>query len=234
MEKLKRVMLKLSGEALAKPEGGFDEDEIKKIASQVKAIHDEGAEIGIVIGGGNFWRGRTGVEIDRPKSDSIGMLATVMNCIYVSEHFRYAGLKTAIMTPFVCGTFTELFSKDKANEYFSEGRVIFFAGGTGHPYFSTDMAMALRAVEIEADCILAAKAVNGVYDKDPNKYPDAVKFDKLSFDEVVEKKLQVIDLASSVLCMENKMPMRLFSLKEENSIINALGDNFSGTEITVE
>ena len=227
-------MLKLSGEALAKPEGGFDEDEIKKIASQVKAIHDEGAEIGIVIGGGNFWRGRTGVEIDRPKSDSIGMLATVMNCIYVSEHFRYAGLKTAIMTPFVCGTFTELFSKDKANEYFSEGRVIFFAGGTGHPYFSTDMAMALRAVEIEADCILAAKAVNGVYDKDPNKYPDAVKFDKLSFDEVVEKKLQVIDLASSVLCMENKMPMRLFSLKEENSIINALGDNFSGTEITVE
>ena len=234
MEKLKRVMLKLSGEALAKPEGGFDEDEIKKIASKVKAIHDEGAEIGIVIGGGNFWRGRTGVEIDRPKSDSIGMLATVMNCIYVSEHFRYAGLKTAIMTPFVCGTFTELFSKDKANEYFSEGRVIFFAGGTGHPYFSTDMAMALRAVEIEADCILAAKAVNGVYDKDPNKYPDAVKFDKLSFDEVVEKKLQVIDLASSVLCMENKMPMRLFSLKEENSIINALGDNFSGTEITVE
>ena len=234
MEKLKRVMLKLSGEALAKPEGGFDEDEIKKIASQVKTIHDDGAEIGIVIGGGNFWRGRTGVEIDRPKSDSIGMLATVMNCIYVSEHFRYAGLKTAIMTPFVCGTFTELFSKDKANEYFSEGRVIFFAGGTGHPYFSTDMAMALRAVEIEADCILAAKAVNGVYDKDPNKYPDAVKFDKLSFDEVVEKKLQVIDLASSVLCMENKMPMRLFSLKEENSIINALGDNFSGTEITVE
>ena len=227
-------MLKLSGEALAKPEGGFDEDEIKKIASQVKTIHDDGAEIGIVIGGGNFWRGRTGVEIDRPKSDSIGMLATVMNCIYVSEHFRYAGLKTAIMTPFVCGTFTELFSKDKANEYFSEGRVIFFAGGTGHPYFSTDMAMALRAVEIEADCILAAKAVNGVYDKDPNKYPDAVKFDKLSFDEVVEKKLQVIDLASSVLCMENKMPMRLFSLKEENSIINALGDNFSGTEITVE
>ena len=234
MEKLKRVMLKLSGEALAKPEGGFDEEEIKKIASQVKAIHDDGAEIGIVIGGGNFWRGRTGVEIDRPKSDSIGMLATVMNCIYVSEHFRYAGLKTAIMTPFVCGTFTELFSKDKANEYFGEGRVIFFAGGTGHPYFSTDMAMALRAVEIEADCILAAKAVNGVYDKDPNKYPDAVKFDKLSFDEVVEKKLQVIDLASSVLCMENKMPMRLFSLKEENSIINALGDNFSGTEITAE
>lgn len=233
MKQLKRVMLKLSGEALAKPEGGFDETEIKNIASQVKAVHDSGAEIGIVIGGGNFWRGRTGVEIDRPKSDSIGMLATIMNCIYVSEHFRYAGLSTAIMTPFACGTFTELFSKDKANEYFKEGKVIFFAGGTGHPYFSTDMAMALRAVEIEADCILAAKAVNGVYDKDPGKYSDAVKYDSLSFDEVVEKKLQVIDLASSVLCMENKMPMRLFSLKEENCIIKALGDDFNGTEITV-
>ena len=226
-------MLKLSGEALAKPEGGFDGDEITNIALQVKTIVSNGARVGIVIGGGNFWRGRTGVEIDRTKSDSIGMLATVMNCIYVSEYFRYAGLKTAIMTPFVCGTFTELFSKDKVNEYFEEGRVIFFAGGTGHPYFSTDMAMALRAVEIEADCILAAKAVNGVYDRDPDKYPDAVKYDTLSFEEVVEKKLQVIDLASSVLCMENRMPMRLFSLKEENSIINALGDNFNGTEITV-
>ena len=226
-------MLKLSGEALAKPEGGFDGDEITNIALQVKTIVSNGARVGIVIGGGNFWRGRTGVEIDRTKSDSIGMLATVMNCIYVSEYFRYAGLKTAIMTPFVCGTFTELFSKDKVNEYFEEGRVIFFAGGTGHPYFSTDMAMALRAVEIEADCILAAKAVNGVYDRDPDKYPDAVKYDTLSFEEVVEKKLQVIDLASSVLCMENRMPMRLFSLKEENSIINALGDDFNGTEITV-
>lgn len=233
MKQLKRIMLKLSGEALAKPEGGFDEDEIKKIAAQIKAVHDAGTDIGIVIGGGNFWRGRTGVEIDRPKSDSIGMLATVMNCIYVSEHLRYAGLKTSVMTPFICGTFTEQFSKDKVNEYFQEGRVIFFAGGTGHPYFSTDMAMALRAIEIEADCILAAKAINGVYDKDPGKNPDAKKYDRLSFEEVVEKKLQVIDLASSVLCMENKMPMRLFSLKEENSIINALGDNFDGTEITV-
>lgn len=233
MKQLKRIMLKLSGEALAKPEGGFDEDEIKKIAAQIKAVHDAGTDIGIVIGGGNFWRGRTGVEIDRPKSDSIGMLATVMNCIYMSEHLRYIGLKTSVMTPFICGTFTEQFSKDKVNEYFEEGRVIFFAGGTGHPYFSTDMAMALRAIEIEADCILAAKAINGVYDKDPGKNPDAKKYDRVSFEEVVEKKLQVIDLTSSVLCMENKMPMRLFSLKEENSIMNALGDDFNGTEITV-
>ena len=233
MKKLKRILLKLSGEALSKPEGGFDGEEITNIAEQVKTLTDDGVEIGIVIGGGNFWRGRTGVEIERTKSDSIGMLATVMNCIYVSEYFRYNGLKTAIMTPFEVGTFTELFSKDKVNEYFAQGRVIFFAGGTGHPYFSTDMAAALRAVEIEADCILAAKAVNGVYDKDPGKYPDAKKFDTLSFEEVVEKKLQVIDLASSVLCMENAVPMRLFSLKEENSIIKALSDDFNGTVITV-
>ena len=233
MDNLKRVMLKLSGEALAKEDKSFDGEAITNIAKQVKTITEGGTEVGIVIGGGNFWRGRTGVEIERTKSDSIGMLATVMNCIYVSEYFRYNGLKTAVMTPFACGTFTELFSKDRVNEYFAQKKVIFFAGGTGHPYFSTDMAVALRAVEIEADCILAAKAVNGVYDKDPNVYPDAVKFDKLSFSEVVEKKLQVIDLASSVLCMENKMPMRLFSLKEENSIINALGDDFNGTEITV-
>ena len=233
MEKLKRVMLKLSGEALAKPEGGFDTDLIADIASQVKKIGEDGTDTGIVIGGGNFWRGRTGSEIDRTKSDSIGMLATVMNCIYVSEVFRSKGLKTAIMTPFVCGTFTEVFSKDKANEYFKEGRVIFFAGGTGHPYFSTDMAVALRAIEIGADCILSAKAVNGVYDKDPGKYPDAKKYDCLSFEEIVERKLQVVDLASSVLCMENKMPMRLFALKEPDSIINALSDSFSGTRITV-
>ena len=232
MKPLKRVMLKLSGEALAK-DGGYNEEEIKRIAAQVKTLVDSGIQITVVIGGGNIWRGRTGVEIDRPKSDSIGMLATVMNCIYVSEHFRYAGMKTVIMTPFAVGTMTELFSKDKAVEYLNEGRVIFFAGGTGHPYFSTDTAMALRAIETECDCILAAKNVDGVYDKDPDKYPDAVKFDKLTIDEVVEKKLQVIDMAASILCMENRMPMRLFALKGENSIIKALGDNFTGTEITV-
>ncbi|MCF0142350.1 MAG: UMP kinase [Parasporobacterium sp.] len=233
MKELKRIMLKLSGEALSK-DGSYDEQEIKKIAEQVKTLRDKGIDVAIVIGGGNYWRGRTGVEIDRPKSDSIGMLATVMNCIYVSEHFRYAGMKTAIMTPFICGTFTELFSKDKANEYFAEGRVVFFAGGTGHPYFTTDTTVVLRAIEINADCILAAKAVDGVYDSDPNVNPDAKKFDRLTFEEIVDKKLQVIDLTASIMSMENKMPMRLFKLDAPNSIINALGDNFTGTEITVE
>ena len=234
MDQLKRVMLKLSGEALAKKEGGFDEEEIKRVAAQVKTLYDQGVDIGIVIGGGNFWRGRTGVEIDRPKSDSIGMLATIMNCIYVSEHFRYAGMKTTVMTPFVCGSFTELFSKDRANELFEKKHVLFFAGGTGHPYFSTDMAMALRAIEINADCILAAKNVDGVYDSDPEKNPDAKKFDKLSISEVVSRQLGVIDLTASIMLMENKIPMRLFALKKENSIVDAIGDNFTGTEITID
>ncbi|MGI6072107.1 MAG: UMP kinase [Lachnospiraceae bacterium] len=233
MKPLKRIMLKLSGEALAKPEGGFDEEEIKRIAVQVKTLHDMGTEIAVAIGGGNFWRGRTGLEIDRPKSDTIGMLATIMNCIYVSEHFRYAGMKTVIMTPFVCGSFTELFSKDRANEHFASGKVIFFAGGTGHPYFTTDSSAVLRAIEINADCILAAKSIDGVYDSDPDKNPNAVKFGKISIQDVVAKNLQVIDMTASILCMENKMPMRLFALHGENSIINAIGDNFTGTEITV-
>ena len=232
MNKLKRVLLKLSGEALAK-DGAYNEEEIKRIAGQVKVLYDQGVDICIVIGGGNIWRGRTGVEIDRPKSDTIGMLATIMNCIYVSEHFRYAGMKTAVMTPFACGTFTETFSKDLANQYFEEHKVLFFAGGTGHPYFSTDTAMALRAIELNCDMILAAKAIDGVYDKDPAKYQDAKRFDKISIDEVVEKQLGVIDLFASCLLMEHRIPMRIFSLNEENSISNSLNDNFNGTEVTI-
>ena len=233
MKELKRVLLKLSGEALAE-NGSYNEAEIKRIAEQVKELYDKGTQICIVIGGGNIWRGRTGIEIDRPKSDSIGMLATLMNCIYVSEFFRYAGMKTAIMTPFVCGNFTELFSKDLANKYFEEGKVLFFAGGTGHPYFTTDTLMSLRAIELNVDMILAAKAIDGVYDKDPKKYPDAVKYDKISIEEVVEKKLGVIDLFASCLLLENKIPMRIFSLTEKDSIRNSLSEQFNGTEVTID
>lgn len=233
MKELKRVLLKLSGEALAE-NGSYNEAEIKRIAEQVKELYDKGTQICIVIGGGNIWRGRTGIEIDRPKSDSIGMLATLMNCIYVSEFFRYAGMKTAIMTPFVCGNFTELFSKDLANKYFEEGKVLFFAGGTGHPYFTTDTLMSLRAIELNVDMILAAKAIDGVYDKDPKKYPDAVKYDRISIEEVVEKKLGVIDLFASCLLLENKIPMRIFSLTEKDSIRNSLSEQFNGTEVTID
>ena len=158
---MKRVLLKLSGEALAgEKKTGFDEPTVRAVAMQVKQLVDDGIQVGIVIGGGNFWRGRTSENIDRTKADQIGMLATIMNCIYVSEIFRSVGMMTNILTPFECGSFTKLFSKDRANKYFAKNMVVFFAGGTGHPYFSTDTGVVLRAIEVEADAILLAKAVD--------------------------------------------------------------------------
>jgi len=231
---MKRVMLKLSGEALAgDKKTGFDEDTVRMVALQVKKLVSDHYEVGIVIGGGNFWRGRSSERIDRTKADQIGMLATVMNCIYVSEIFRSEGMKTNILTPFEIGTFTKPFSKDRANKYFEKGMVVFFAGGTGHPYFSTDTGVVLRAVEVEAEAILLAKAVDGVYDSDPVVNPDAKRFDTISIEEVVEKKLQVVDLTASILAMENHMPMYVFSLNEKDSIINTVTGNFNGTRITV-
>ena len=189
---MKRVLLKLSGEALAgEKHTGFDEATVVKVAKQVKQLADDGVEVGVVIGGGNFWRGRTSENIDRTKADQIGMLATVMNCIYVSEIFRSEGMKTQVLTPFECGSFTKLFSKDRANKYFEHGMVVFFAGGIGHPYFSTDTTTVLRAVEIEADVILLAKAIDGVYDSDPKVNPNAVRYDEVSIQEVIDKQLQL-------------------------------------------
>ncbi len=231
---MKRILLKLSGEALAGEKHiGFEEATVAVVAKQVKQLVDAGTQVGIVIGGGNFWRGRTSETIDRTKADQIGMLATVMNCIYVSEIFRSVGMKTQILTPFECGAFTKLFSKDRVTKYFSKGIVCFFAGGTGHPYFSTDTATVLRAVEIEADSILLAKAIDGVYDSDPKTNPKAVKYDQISIQEVIEKKLAVVDLSASILSMENKMPMYVFGLNEENSIVKAMSGEFSGTKVTV-
>lgn len=231
---MKRIMLKLSGEALAGPKKtGFDEETVKGVALQVKQLIDAGTEVGVVIGGGNFWRGRSSENIDRTKADQIGMLATIMNCIYVSEIFRSVGMKTNILTPFECGSFTKLFSKDRAEKYFAHGQVVFFAGGTGHPYFSTDTGVVLRAIEVEADVILLAKAVDGVYDDDPRSNPDAKKYDEVSIDEVIEKNLQVVDMTASILARDNKMPMWVFGLNEENSIVNTLGGAFTGTKVTV-
>lgn len=231
---MKRIILKLSGEALAgEKHTGFDEATVTVVAKQVKQLTDAGTQVGIVIGGGNFWRGRTSETIDRTKADQIGMLATVMNCIYVSEIFRSVGMLTQILTPFECGAFTKLFSKDRVNKYFTKGIVCFFAGGTGHPYFSTDTATVLRAVEIEADGILLAKAIDGVYDKDPKTNPDAVKYDEVSIQEVIDKKLAVVDLTASIMCMENKMPMYVFGLNEENSIVKAISGKFSGTKVII-
>ncbi len=225
-------MLKLSGEALAgEKKTGFDEATCLMVAKQVKQLIDDGYEIGVVIGGGNFWRGRSSENIDRTKADQIGMLATIMNCIYVSEIFRSVGMDTNILTPFECGTFTKLFSKDRANKYFKRGNVVFFAGGTGHPYFSTDTGVMLRAIEVEADVILLAKAIDGVYDDDPKKNPDAKKYAEVTIDEVIAKNLQVVDMTASILARDNHMPMWVFSLNEENSIVNTVKGNFNGTKV---
>lgn len=231
---MKRVLLKLSGEALAgDKKTGFDEATCTRVAKQVKTLVDEGMQVGIVIGGGNFWRGRSSENIDRTKADQIGMLATVMNCIYVSEIFRSVGMMTQVLTPFACGSFTKLFSKDRANKYFDRNMVVFFAGGTGHPYFSTDTATVLRAIEIDAETILLAKAIDGVYDSDPKENPDAKKIDEISIQDVVTLKLGVVDMAASILCMENKMPMLVFGLNEDNSIVNAAHGIINGTRVTV-
>ena len=231
---MKRVLLKLSGEALAGEKGtGFDEAVITEVAKQVKVLVDEGVQVAIVIGGGNFWRGRSSKNIDRTKADQIGMLATIMNCIYTSEIFRSQGMKTAVMTPMEITGMTKAFSKDRSNKYFEHGMVLFFAGGTGHPYFSTDTATVLRAIEIEAECILLAKAVDGVYDDDPKSNPDAKRFDEITIEDVVDQHLKVVDLTASILAMENRMPMLVFGLNDPNSIIDAAHGDVRGTRVTV-
>ncbi len=231
---MKRVLLKLSGEALAgEKKTGFDEETCLEVAHQVKQLVDAGIQVAVVTGGGNFWRGRTSETIDRTKADQIGMLATVMNCIYVSDIFRYAGMKTEVFTPFICGSFTSVFSKDAALEAMENGKVIFLAGGTGHPYFSTDTTAVLGAIIIEADTMLLAKAIDGIYDSDPKLNPEAKKYAEISIQEMIDKKLMAVDMTASILCMENKMPMLVFGLNEENSIANTINGTFTGTKVTV-
>lgn len=231
---MQRILLKLSGEALAgEKKTGFDEDTVRAVALQVEQLTEAGIQVGIVTGGGNFWRGRTSENIDRTKADQIGMLATVMNCIYVSEIFRSVGMQTAVLTPFVCSSFTELFSKDKAIECFEKGMVVFFAGGTGHPYFSTDTGVVLRAIEVEAEVILLAKSIDGVYDSDPKIHPAAKKYDSISIDDVISQNLQVVDMTASILARDNKMPMWVFGLNEHDSIVNSVKGIFTGTKVTV-
>ena len=222
---MKRILLKLSGEALAgDKKTGFDEPTVTKVALQVKKVLEQGVQVGIVIGGGNFWRGRTSEKIDRTKADQIGMLATVMNCIYVSEIFRTVGIDTNVYTPFSCGAMTKLFSKDEAVKDLNQNKVVFFAGG---------MATVLRAIEIEADVVLAARAVDGVYDSDPKTNPNAKKYDRISVKEIVDKKLGIMDLAAAVLSMDNKMPMIIFGLNEEDSIVHTVNNQITGTIVEV-
>lgn len=229
----KRILLKLSGEALAGDKHqGFSEEEVSRVAGEVKKVVDKGIQVGIVIGGGNFWRGRSSNDMDRVKADQIGMLATIMNCIYAADAFRRAGMKCRLMTPFTVGDVADLYVRDKAIEAMEAGEVVFFAGGSGHPYFSTDMPAVLRAIETNCDAILSAKAIDGVYDSDPKINPNAKKYDTMKMSDIVDQKLGVIDLASAVLAMENHMPMVLFGLNEENSIIRAVSGEKIGTLVT--
>ena len=231
---MKRVLLKLSGEALAgDKQTGFDEATCLAVADQVRQLVENGMQIAVVTGGGNFWRGRQSPEMDRSMADSIGMLATVMNCIYVSDIFRRVGLKTSIYTPFQCGPFTKLYTHDAADASLENGEVVFFAGGTGHPYFSTDTGAVLRALEMNVDAMLLAKNIDGVYDSDPAKNPDAKRYDEVSIDEVIEKNLQVIDMTASIMCRDNKLPLLIFALKEEQSIVRTASGEKTGTAVTV-
>ncbi len=234
MGKYKKILLKLSGEALAGDNvKGFSESTVLEVARQVKVLIEEGIQVGIVIGGGNFWRGRSSASMDRTKADEIGMLATVMNCLYTAEIFRTVGIITKVMTPFNVGMMTTVFSKDECMLRQETGEVVFFAGGTGHPYFSTDTAAALRAIETECDIILLAKNIDGVYDSDPNINKDAVKFDKISLKKVIDKDLKVMDLTAAIMCLEQKVCMSVFYLNDKNSIINAAEDKTNGTLVYV-
>nr|WP_317356732.1 UMP kinase [uncultured Tyzzerella sp.] len=231
----KRVILKLSGEALAgDTDKYFDNETINAFILQIKEIIQKGVEVCIVVGGGNFWRGRSANEnMDRTKADQIGMMATIMNGIYLSDSLSQNNIDSVIMTPFAVGAMTEQFNKQVALNHLKNKKVLIFAGGIGHPFFSTDTITALRACELEADAILFAKSVDGVYDKDPAKYDDAKKFDEIPCKDIVEKNLQVIDIAAANLCYEHKIPVIIFGLLEKNSIIRASVGEKIGTIVTI-
>ncbi len=233
MPKKRRVMLKLSGEALSGDKGfGFDDYTIQSVAREVRKALEQGVELAVVIGGGNFWRGRNSEAVPRYKADQVGMLATVMNCIYVSEIFRSEGIPAFVMSSIAIGDMAELFHRDRALALMAEGNVMFLAGGTGHPYFTTDTGVVLRAIELECDEVLLAKSIDAVYDSDPAENPAAVRFSEISIGEVMERRLKVIDLAASALCIDNHMPLRIFSLKEPDGILRALRGENIGTVVS--
>jgi len=227
MSKYKRVLLKLSGEALAGDKGtGFDEATCVPVAKQIKDLVDAGTEVAIVIGGGNFWRGRSSETIDRTKADQIGMMATVMNCLAVADVCEQKGIPVRVQTALEMRAIAEPYIRSRAIRHLEKGRVVIFGAGTGNPYFSTDTAAVLRAAEIDADVILLAKNVDGVYSADPVKDPTAVKYDSISYDEVLAQHLMVMDTTATSLSMDNHIPVLLFALKDPENIIRALcGEN---------
>ena len=230
--KYKRVLIKLSGEALAGDKTfGLDYPTILEICKNIKQAADLGAEIGIVVGGGNFWRGRTSGDMERTRADQIGMLATVMNALSVADALEHLGVEVRVQTALQMNQVAEMYIRNKATRHLEKGRVVIFACGTGNPYFSTDTAAALRALEINAEVIFKATMVDGVYDKDPKKYDDAVKYDTLTFTKVLNDQLNVMDMTAATMCRDNKLPILVFDMAEGN-FVKAINGEKIGTLVT--
>ena len=236
MEKrFNRILLKVSGEALAGEKGtGFDEPTMESICMGIKAAYDEGVQIGVVVGGGNFWRGRSSGKMERTCADKIGMLATVMNALALADCLQNVGVPAKVMTSVAMPQVAGVFTRDEAVAALQAGQVVIFGGGTGCPFFSTDTASALRGLEIGADAMFKATMVDGVYDKDPKKYPDAVRYDKLSFTKVLADRLQVMDGTAATLCRENKLDIMVFDLSDPANIARAARGESVGTLVTEE
>ena len=231
--KYHRVLLKLSGEALAGPKKtGLDAETMLPICKSIKKCVDAGVEMGIVVGGGNFWRGRSSENMDRTRADHIGMLATTMNALAVADMLESLGLEVRVQTAISMQQIAEPYIRNRAITHLKKGRVVIFGCGTGSPFFSTDTAAALRAAEIEADIIFKATMVDGVYDKDPHKYEDAVRYSRLTFSDVLGSALQVMDSTAASMCRDNKMPMLVFDLSRPENIYDAVMGEDVGTVVS--
>lgn len=231
--KYKRILLKLSGESLAgSNKHGIDFDTVSAYCEPIKKLVEDGVQVGIVVGGGNFWRGRSSGEMDRTRADHMGMLATTINALGVADALEQIGVDVRVQTAISMREVAEPYIRNRAIRHLEKGRVVIFGCGTGNPFFSTDTAAALRAAEIEAEIILKATLVDGVYDKDPNTYTDAVKYDVLSFQEVLEKDLKVIDSTAAAICKDNSIDLMVFSILEPGNIYDAVCDTKVGTLVT--
>ncbi len=231
--KYKRILLKLSGEALAGEKGfGLNYDVITNICKSIKECAELGVQIAIVVGGGNFWRGRSSGSMDRTRADHIGMLGTTMNALAVADVLESLGVDVRVQTAIAMQQVAEPYIRNKAVRHLEKGRVVIFGCGTGNPFFSTDTASTLRAAEIEADVIFKATMVDGIYDKDPHKYPDAVKFDELTFTDVLSKNLAVMDSTAASMCKDNNIPIVVFNLNDPSNIVKAAKGEIVGTTVT--
>lgn len=230
--KYKRVILKLSGEVLAGKKGfGVDDDVVAEVAGTIKKLADAGVEVGVVIGAGNFWRGRSNKRMERTTADYMGMMGTVMNSLAMADALKFLGVKNHILSSISMTQLAECYNREKAVGYLNEGAVVIFSAGTGSPFFSTDTTAALRAAEIDAELILLAKRVDGVYDSDPAINPNAVKYETLSYSEILSKKLAVMDFTAITLCMDNSIPIAVFDLNVPENIMKACSGINVGTMV---